>query len=1442
MNTPRSSNTGANVAKGIGFGCGGIFLFGSLVISSFTQDYSGFLFFLVVYVVAVVLTIRGSSKRKNGLPLEPGNTESTPTVATTPNTSYTSEAPRPVAPASTAEFTRDGYLQSPLCIHSFLVDGFDAQNRVQCPCGYTFSKFELEEYQQLIQLRQNVDAKIVAITEKIRLGAYGARPAAATAASMPIVPEKPKREKPATPKVTLSLQQWLIIGAAALVIVAGSVFVSTNIDTMQQWVFEIITVGIAIATAFGAIKLKKTSAILSNFLALFSSAMQLATMTIVSDQLDPSWKWPDLTSAWWAFSLGTVAIFSLVLSRFSKNFGWKSIAVINITGTGLFFVMGAMREWLANSDYVYSLTLIAFTGFMIAQIVAGRYLRGLKNEISKGENEAYEKDLAEREDSALRRYALSAVSLLVLVSVGYAVYIAGFNTELMKHMWEPWTTILFGLIWIALAMFPKFWAADLSKDGKVKPLFETIAWVIGYSATALGISRLASSTGNSWVSLVINVLGVSALLLLPKFVAKFSPKPLALDFALWMSFATGLIWTSSTWDWNDTFGGSFLVAYALVFTLSYWANGRTYLSVVSTASANLGAIWLLITVLNKTEGNQVVSLTALGMLAVVNLLPSIQRRVANSAGLHFAEGAQTLISILSSVGIVGILLSRADSSIVGSIWILVTLFVYLLSTFALSQRKLQADGKSSVLNNEAHALIAQFGVLGVAAFSFTGESRFEYLLPITWTLLALTAVNYAYVMVAKRKTFLQIGYATAIITAASALNVLRIGQNPPVRLGYAVVITAALAYLQFVASKRFNDKKDKLSWVSPVMGASVLMLLGLVSAFQESKLDGDIEWICFAVLALATAGSLIWFEFRKDTEAKLASGLTAIYAVSALVLTEWAHPNLLGIDSAAYLHLMAAFTLAAIVIVRINRRNPSTTLMIVGFATNLAATISLANYIKFGIPGADVPELFALGIAAGLVVSAFIYAKQLAGRKALVIDIAVVTALVYSSFNSLLIGTYDNDVAWLRGITEFVLLTAYAYLRAMGRKSLIWLAFGYLGGVGSALLIVNELYKRFNIDWKGPELYSGLVVASIFLGNFFLKKLREVKSVDIIYGIPLAILTVPMIAFGLASQWGTSEGFIRVAVGLLLLTGYVYWRTSTTKDAAWLIAGYVLGGLTAATLDDGIRRFWLTGYQGPEIFSVLFAASIFVGHHFLREVRKTESTLVLWGLPATAVLVPSALYTSTTSGLSFTDLNAEQITRAVAVLIVSGLSVLFGLRSGNRGLAYSGVLGLAIITWVHAALVVPAAVVEFRSIVIGAVLMTALTSLKNAGKLRGNSIVWLGIPIAVAMIPAIYNSLAALANPELSTVDWWRFGIVVTASAVMLIAGSLREIAGMFFPGLVGVVLAALPYGFKRVQQESWFLWVLLLAIAGIMVWIAVRMDQLRKQGKSSTTWLKELK
>ena len=629
-------------------------------------------------------------------------------------------------------------------------------------------------------------------------------------------------------------------------------------------------------------------------------------------------------------------------------------------------------------------------------------------------------------------------------------------------------------------------------------------------------------------------------------------------------------------------------------------------------------------------------------------------------------------------------------------------------------------------------------------------------------------------------------------------------------------------------------------------------------------------------------------------------------------------------------------------------------MMLIGFATNLVIGINAALAVRLAVPVTDIPELYAIFVAASLVATSFVFSKQLAGRRNYVVDLAVLVALGYSSALSLMAGM-GSEFAMIRGIVELVLLTSYAYLRAVRAKSMVWFVAGYAGGIASAVLTVNELARNLNFEWHGAEFHSIAIIGSMLIGNGLLKKLREVKSVDLKWGLPLAVLALPMISQGVLLQSGTVEGYIRATLGLLLLTiyayvravkvkslasfvagyaggiasavltvnelarnlnfewhgaefhsiaiigsmligngllkklrevksvdlkwglplavlalpmisqgvllqsgtvegyirstlglllvtAYVYWRTRTTKDMAWLAAGYLLGGSLAVSIASSIVNLWLTDYQGPELISALVTASIFVGHQNLRLVRKTESTLLLWGLPATALILPSAIYTSSTAGLDFSSLSAEQITRSLAVLVLSGLALLVGFRAGNRGLAYSGVIGLAIITWVHAALLAPEAVVEFRSIVIGAVLMTALSSLKKAGKLPGNSLVWLGIPISIAMLPAIFNSLAALANNELSSVDWWRFGIVVSASAVLLIAGALREIAGMFFPGLVGVVMAALPYGFKRVQQESWFLWVLLLAIAGIMVWIAVRMDQLRKQGKSSATWLKELK
>ena len=126
--------------------------------------------------------------------------------------------------------------------------------------------------------------------------------------------------------------------------------------------------------------------------------------------------------------------------------------------------------------------------------------------------------------------------------------------------------------------------------------------------------------------------------------------------------------------------------------------------------------------------------------------------------------------------------------------------------------------------------------------------------------------------------------------------------------------------------------------------------------------------------------------------------------------------------------------------------------------------------------------------------------------------------------------------------------------------------------------------------------------------------------------------------------------------------------------------------------------------------------------------------------------------------------------------------------------------------------------------------------------MRGNSLVFIGIPTSVALAPAVANTLLALNNPSFTSIDWWRFGIVLGISMVLLIVGSMRELAGMFYPGFAGVLVSALPYGFRQVDGASWLLWIVLLVVAGTLIWIAMRLEKMRKLGRTPAMWLKELK
>jgi hypothetical protein len=191
--------------------------------------------------------------------------------------------------------------------------------------------------------------------------------------------------------------------------------------------------------------------------------------------------------------------------------------------------------------------------------------------------------------------------------------------------------------------------------------------------------------------------------------------------------------------------------------------------------------------------------------------------------------------------------------------------------------------------------------------------------------------------------------------------------------------------------------------------------------------------------------------------------------------------------------------------------------------------------------------------------------------------------------------------------------------------------------------------------------------------------------------------------------------------------------------------------------------------------------------------------------------------------------------------------MVLGILRGNRGLNLVGTIELWLIgipgLWFKtSAIDNGSADLELRGLLIAAVIFWAINLLRQYTSLKLKSIVFIGIPVSIALAPAVFQTLSSLGGSEIRSLDWWRFSIVLTVSLVLLLVGALREIGGTFFPGLIGVIVTVLPYGFHPLSNKEWFLWAILLGVAGLLVWLAVRLENMRKAGREPSVWLKELK
>ena len=315
-----------------------------------------------------------------------------------------------------------------------------------------------------------------------------------------------------------------------------------------------------------------------------------------------------------------------------------------------------------------------------------------------------------------------------------------------------------------------------------------------------------------------------------------------------------------------------------------------------------------------------------------------------------------------------------------------------------------------------------------------------------------------------------------------------------------------------------------------------------------------------------------------------------------------------------------------------------------------------------------------------------------------------------------------------------------------------------------------------------------------------------------------------------------------VTVFYAISVAATFWHSFKFASAVSLSAGYSTAIFLALSTND-LMQVLAPTMKGPEITALVLAATLSIGSVIvLKNYTGIGGTLVTWGLPSVGLLLPSIAYSFTSGDIrqAWSALEAESIARLLAVVLVAAAMLVLGLRRGNRGLVYAGVAGLlgefVPAVWFGIEEIFAGdtigVVTELRGLLVALTLFLLLTLFKAFDNLKLTSFWAWGVPALVALAPTVVQTIAALGGTIKDT-DWVRFAVLVAVSSLFLLVGAIRRNSGLFYPGLLGVLVSVIPYAFA--SNGGVGIPIILVVLAGLIIWAALRIDRFGG-------WLKDLK
>jgi len=1595
------NNNGSAVRNCFGVGCSiiGFFVLIGILGSAGLGALIPVLLIAGVVIGVVVLRRRDASNQFGA-----GNSYD-PTAYQTPIAPPSIQATQYSAPQASVVSADGGEFETSICRHSFSAAELRGKETVVCPCGYEFDVATLREYSRLRKLVVSTQAQLDMVWRDLQLvknkplvkitpetidrpappkaaaarNVTVSRPPVETSSQVQqpvytptatVVPKaQPVEPKPVLKRkrATVSAQQWLIFAASFLVIVAGSIFVSTNVAAGADPSFYLLaTIPFGLATGFMAFWGRKISVILSNFMATFASTMLVATLVPISLLLDlgiRGGQWFEFPSHVWATNLLITSGVSFVLSRFKGNFGWKIYSLLAFVVSMLLYMFGSIRGFIEVNPGQFGWFAAVATGAGVVLALLNKALKTFTYDLSKVDKEdlAYEKDLVKREDLALERLTRLATLVFGVLAIGYT----GYSFLISFREVEPISFSAFALVWIAAGAIQKVWVDGLASEERVQVAINRWVHIVGFTTLALALNSWFRNQ-NIWVGLSSTIVLSFVAVGLGAKVKRVSDHPIAIRAAHLALPISWLAWyIANNRDNIDArelllAGGILLITFAMSLMLQHWFKFDNFASYVGTISHVLGLGMLAYSI--KTTPNLDINeisyaFEALALILLAVLYSPLTALIAKRHKVETSSNWHTVVLVLTGV------LAFALITPTGAPLDFLVNLISMLCVSALAVGILAQVVRGSL--EEFSGLLKTYGYVfqGLAAFSLlisknttTGELN-----PIWITLLVLAAINYLLSFLGKDKVAVQLGYGLALLGTYIALFAMK-PLAPTIHLALTILLVACINLVQLFIARRAEARYfTALFMLSNIVatilsisiqyfrytetndwliGLAELVVVALISAAlaERKNFNGrNLRLTAMAYLAIAYV-TFAWWEDGSDFVFKklLVSAVFAAVVFRQLVITSKEEDS-----SATRIWFLVSYigpVLFALSLTRNLVQNvPLDEPWVEGYALPLALALSIPTFFnrsiekgKRALTALDIPYLilmggqFVLGVAVMLgygnqplemgllratgalgLIAIFSYWRSMAEKKVIWVRVGFITGgigglglahytqtvliqtplipelytgllsssivvgffflakrvelqkltrqliaidlpLLVPTVGAVLYGIAGNDID--RVTIGLILVAALSYWRSLAEDRKAWIATGYISSAASALAIAYQIQSRALADVVYPELYTLLVSGSLLLSSVFLirkvevtERQRQLARLD----APILLPVVVSAFYSLGKDLSVFENLARFTLSLILFTVYAHFKLNSNKVTGWVVATY-LGLVGSFVSIAALLNLNVAGMDKvPELFSAAIAIAVFLGNMEVKRVFEFKTSLLNVGLPLAAITLPSVFVAY--RSISEQNIPVEDLSRLIAVLAIALVATVFGMRAGNLGATVAGGLGLALvvipIVWTQAGNASDVSTqVSLRALVISALLFVFFGLLRRYDKVPNSSYVYVGIPVAVGLVPALYYSLLALNSPGLTSVDWARFGIIVTVSLVLLIVGSLRELGGMFFPGIVGVLVGVLPYAFKPVVGEAWFLWVILLVIAGIMVWIAVRLEQMKKVGKSSVSWVKALK